>query len=86
MSSFASRVSITATTAIIEYPTVVANAMPNAPYSRPNMKTEASITIAPVPVANTLYFGIPATEARMAYRELAALRLLPEFFAEYYKS
>jgi UDP-3-O-[3-hydroxymyristoyl] glucosamine N-acyltransferase len=33
-----------------------------------------------------LYFGIPATEARVAYRELAALRLLPEFFAEYYKS
>lgn len=32
-----------------------------------------------------LYFGIPAAEGRIAYRELAALRLLPEFFQEYYK-
>ncbi len=32
-----------------------------------------------------LYFGLPAGEARVVYRELAALRLLPEFFAGYYK-
>jgi UDP-3-O-[3-hydroxymyristoyl] glucosamine N-acyltransferase len=32
-----------------------------------------------------LYFGIPAGEARSMYRELAALRLLPDFFANYYK-
>jgi len=30
------------------------------------------------------YFGYPAKEARMAYRELAALRHLPEFYSEYY--
>lgn len=32
-----------------------------------------------------LYFGIPAGEARSMYRELAALRLLPDFFAQYYR-
>ncbi len=32
-----------------------------------------------------LYFGIPAGEARTMYRELAALRLLPDFFANYYR-
>ena len=31
------------------------------------------------------YFGYPAAEARTVYRELAALRHLPEFFSEYYK-
>lgn len=31
------------------------------------------------------YFGLPAGEARVVYRELAALRLLPQFFADYYK-
>ncbi len=31
------------------------------------------------------YFGYPAGEAREIYRELAALRHLPEFFAGYYK-
>ena len=31
------------------------------------------------------YFGYPAAEARTAYKELAALRHLPEFFQEYYK-
>ncbi len=31
------------------------------------------------------YFGYPAGEARTTYRELAALRHLPEFFSEYYK-
>lgn len=31
-----------------------------------------------------LYFGTPAAEARTAYRELAALRHLPEFFSDYY--
>lgn len=31
------------------------------------------------------YFGSPAGEARTTYRELAALRHLPEFFANYYK-
>jgi UDP-3-O-[3-hydroxymyristoyl] glucosamine N-acyltransferase len=30
------------------------------------------------------YFGYPAAEARGKYRELAALRHLPEFFKEYY--
>lgn len=32
-----------------------------------------------------LYFGIPAAEARSKYRELAALRRLPDFFAAYDK-
>ena len=32
-----------------------------------------------------LYFGIPAAEARTTYRELAALRHLPEFFEKYYE-
>ena len=32
-----------------------------------------------------LYFGVPAGEARRMYRELAALRHLPEFLANYYK-
>ncbi len=32
-----------------------------------------------------LYFGYPAAEARTTYREMAALRHLPEFFALYYK-
>jgi UDP-3-O-[3-hydroxymyristoyl] glucosamine N-acyltransferase len=31
------------------------------------------------------YFGTPAAEARTAYRELAALRHLPDFFSNYYK-
>lgn len=31
------------------------------------------------------YFGYPAGEARTVYRELAALRHLPEFFAKYYE-
>lgn len=31
------------------------------------------------------YFGYPAAEARMAYKELAALRHLPEFLSDYYK-
>ncbi|HMQ46239.1 MAG TPA: UDP-3-O-(3-hydroxymyristoyl)glucosamine N-acyltransferase [Saprospiraceae bacterium] len=31
------------------------------------------------------YFGYPANEARTMYRELAALRHLPRFFADYYK-
>lgn len=35
--------------------------------------------------AGKTYFGYPAGEARTLYRELAALRLLPEFFANYYK-
>jgi len=32
-----------------------------------------------------VYFGSPATEARVAYREMAALRHLPEFLSSYYK-
>lgn len=32
-----------------------------------------------------LYFGVPANDARVAYRELAALRHLPDFLAKYYK-
>ncbi len=32
-----------------------------------------------------VYFGYPAGEARTTYRELAALRHLPEFFSEHYK-
>lgn len=35
--------------------------------------------------AGKTYFGLPAGEARVVYKELAALRLLPEFFANYYK-
>ncbi len=31
------------------------------------------------------YFGIPAEEVRGKYKELAALRHLPEFFSNYYK-
>lgn len=31
------------------------------------------------------YFGYPAGEARTTYRELAALRHLPDFFREYYR-
>lgn len=31
------------------------------------------------------YFGAPAIEARAAFREMAALRHLPEFFANYYR-
>ncbi len=31
------------------------------------------------------YFGYPATEAMTNYREMAALRHLPEFFSKYYK-
>lgn len=31
------------------------------------------------------YFGSPAGEARMMYKEMAALRHLPEFFAKYYR-
>ncbi|MEN0006047.1 MAG: LpxD N-terminal domain-containing protein [Bacteroidota bacterium] len=34
---------------------------------------------------NKTYFGAPASEARTKYKELAALRHLPEFFQEYYK-
>ncbi len=32
-----------------------------------------------------IYFGYPAKEARMAYRELAALRHLPEFYRNFYE-
>jgi len=32
-----------------------------------------------------VYFGYPATEARTKYKELAALRHLPEFLSTYYK-
>lgn len=32
-----------------------------------------------------VYFGYPAGEARATYRELAALRHLPEFFSTFYK-
>ncbi|MBK8705570.1 MAG: UDP-3-O-(3-hydroxymyristoyl)glucosamine N-acyltransferase [Saprospiraceae bacterium] len=32
-----------------------------------------------------LYFGVPAADARTAYRELAALRHLPDFLANFYK-
>lgn len=32
-----------------------------------------------------IYFGYPAGEARSTYRELAALRHLPEFLSSYYK-
>jgi len=32
-----------------------------------------------------LYFGVPAADARVAYRELAALRHLPDFLANFYK-
>ncbi len=35
--------------------------------------------------AGKAYFGYPAGEARVTYRELAALRHLPEFFAQYYE-
>lgn len=35
--------------------------------------------------AGKVYFGYPAGEARATYRELAALRHLPEFLSEYYK-
>lgn len=35
--------------------------------------------------AGKVYFGYPAGEARGIYRELAALRHLPEFFASYYE-
>lgn len=35
--------------------------------------------------AGKVYFGYPAAEARTAYRELAALRHLPDFLAKYYK-
>lgn len=35
--------------------------------------------------AGKTYFGYPAAEARMAYKELAALRHLPAFFADYYQ-
>jgi UDP-3-O-[3-hydroxymyristoyl] glucosamine N-acyltransferase len=35
--------------------------------------------------AGRVYFGYPAGEAREIYRELAALRHLPEFFAKYYE-
>jgi len=35
--------------------------------------------------AGKVYFGLPANESRVAYRELAALRHLPEFFTNYYK-
>lgn len=31
------------------------------------------------------YFGSPAGEARLMYKEIAALRHLPEFFAKYYR-
>lgn len=34
--------------------------------------------------AGKAYFGYPAGEARTIYRELAALRHLPEFFSNYY--
>ena len=32
-----------------------------------------------------VYIGSPASEARTKYKEMAALRHLPEFFSEYYK-
>ncbi|MFN7116918.1 MAG: UDP-3-O-(3-hydroxymyristoyl)glucosamine N-acyltransferase [Saprospiraceae bacterium] len=35
--------------------------------------------------AGKVYFGYPAGEARGIYRELAALRHLPEFFSSYYE-
>ena len=35
--------------------------------------------------AGKSYFGYPAGEARTMYKELAALRHLPEFLAQYYK-
>lgn len=35
--------------------------------------------------AGKAYFGYPAAEARKIYKELAALRHLPEFFSDYYK-
>ncbi len=35
--------------------------------------------------AGKAYFGYPASEARTKYKELAALRHLPEFFAKFYK-
>lgn len=35
--------------------------------------------------AGKAYFGLPANESRVAYKELAALRHLPEFFTNYYK-
>lgn len=35
--------------------------------------------------AGKVYFGYPAGEARGIYRELAALRHLPEFFVSYYE-
>ncbi|HMO37867.1 MAG TPA: LpxD N-terminal domain-containing protein [Saprospiraceae bacterium] len=35
--------------------------------------------------AGKVYFGYPAGEARGIYRELAALRHLPDFFSDYYK-
>ncbi|GAB5552092.1 MAG: UDP-3-O-(3-hydroxymyristoyl)glucosamine N-acyltransferase [Saprospiraceae bacterium] len=35
--------------------------------------------------AGKAYFGYPAAEARSVYKELAALRHLPEFFSDYYK-
>jgi UDP-3-O-[3-hydroxymyristoyl] glucosamine N-acyltransferase len=35
--------------------------------------------------AGKVYFGYPAGEARSMYRELAALRHLPEFFNTYYE-
>ena len=35
--------------------------------------------------AGKTYFGYPAAEARSVYKELAALRHLPEFFSDYYK-
>jgi len=35
--------------------------------------------------AGKVYFGYPAGEARSMYRELAALRHLPEFFSDYYQ-
>ena len=31
-----------------------------------------------------IYFGAPASEAKIKYRELAALRHLPEFYKDYY--
>ncbi len=35
--------------------------------------------------AGKAYFGYPASEAMTNYREMAALRHLPEFFSKYYK-
>ena len=35
--------------------------------------------------AGKTYFGYPANESRSAYKELAALRHLPEFFSNYYR-